>query len=64
MRLGKFAGLHAHIGSQIFDSNGYLSEIDVLTDIVRKINEKLNIETEELNIGGGIGISILTTTIR
>ncbi len=59
MRLGKFAGLHAHIGSQIFDADGFLSEIDVLMDIVEQIRSKLKIETQELNIGGGIGIQYI-----
>jgi len=56
MRLGRFAGLHAHIGSQIFDAEGYLSEIDALMDIAEQVRGKLKIDTEELNIGGGIGI--------
>jgi diaminopimelate decarboxylase len=57
MRHVKYAGLHAHIGSQIFDAEGFLAEIDVLTDIAKQVRDKLNIDTDELNIGGGIGIS-------
>ena len=57
MRNVKFAGLHAHIGSQIFDTKGFLAEIDVLIDIAKQVHEKLKIEVEELNIGGGIGIA-------
>jgi diaminopimelate decarboxylase len=56
MRSVKYAGLHAHIGSQIFDAEGYLTEIDVLLDIAKQGYDQLKIETKELNIGGGIGI--------
>lgn len=52
-----FVGLHAHIGSQIFDVNGYLAEIDVLTKAAKEITERLGAEVEEINIGGGIGIA-------
>ena len=57
MRHVKYAGLHAHIGSQIFDAEGYLTEIDVLADLAKQSQEKLKIDTGEFNIGGGIGIS-------
>lgn len=59
MRSVKFAGLHAHIGSQIFDAEGFLAEIDVLVDAAKRIREKLKIDSEELNIGGGLGIQYL-----
>jgi len=52
-----FEGLHAHIGSQIFDVSGYQAEIDVLAKVAKEIKEKLGVETNELNIGGGIGIA-------
>ena len=48
----KFVGLHAHIGSQIFDAAGYLSEIDVLLELAAKLGG-----VEEINIGGGVGIA-------
>ncbi|OGC35509.1 diaminopimelate decarboxylase, partial [candidate division WOR-1 bacterium RIFOXYC2_FULL_37_10] len=51
-----FAGLHAHIGSQIFDVNPFLAEIDVLADLARQINNELNYKVKEINIGGGLGI--------
>ncbi|MFH1709578.1 MAG: diaminopimelate decarboxylase [bacterium] len=57
MRHVRYAGLHAHIGSQIFDAEGYLAEIDVLAELAAQIHEKLKIETKELNIGGGVGIA-------
>jgi diaminopimelate decarboxylase len=59
MKNVRFVGLHAHIGSQIFDAKGFLSEVDVLIDLARDIKDKLNIQIEELNIGGGIGIAYI-----
>jgi diaminopimelate decarboxylase len=56
MRNVKYAGLHAHIGSQIFDAEGFIAEIDVLVDLAKRIYEEFKIKSEELNIGGGIGI--------
>jgi diaminopimelate decarboxylase len=61
MRHVKFAGLHAHIGSQIFDSEGFISEIDVLVDLAKRIYEELKVKSEELSIGGGIGIQYIDT---
>jgi diaminopimelate decarboxylase len=52
-----FVGLHAHIGSQIFDAKGYQSEIEVLTDLMKEIKDKMNIDVLELNIGGGVGVA-------
>lgn len=49
-------GLHAHIGSQIFELEVYKDEVDILTDEILKIKEKFSIELEELNIGGGAGV--------
>lgn len=51
-----FAGLHAHIGSQIFDIDPFLAEIDVLTLLAKEINNQLGFKVREINIGGGLGI--------
>lgn len=50
-------GLHAHIGSQIFETQVYSDEIDVLFEEINKIKEKFGIELSEINIGGGLGIT-------
>ena len=50
-------GLHAHIGSQIFETKVYYDEICVLFEEMQKIKEKFNLELEEINIGGGLGIT-------
>ncbi len=53
----EFIGFHAHIGSQIFDAKGYVSEIEVLAELAKEIKDKIKIDIEELNIGGGIGVA-------
>lgn len=49
-------GLHAHIGSQIFETKVYFDEIEVLLKEIRRIKDVFDIELEEINIGGGLGI--------
>lgn len=50
-----FAGLHCHIGSQIFDRSAFALAVDVVTDyMVRLLAE--GIETDEVNMGGGFGV--------
>lgn len=54
-----FVGLHAHIGSQIFDINPFVAEVEVLFELIRNIKMHFNLTTKELNIGGGVGVSYL-----
>lgn len=49
-------GLHAHIGSQIFEKKVYFDEVDVIFNEVRRIKDKYNIVLSEINLGGGLGI--------
>ena len=49
-------GLHAHIGSQIFEPQSYKDEVEVLISELARIKNEHNIELEELNIGGGLGV--------
>jgi diaminopimelate decarboxylase len=50
-------GLHAHIGSQIFELEPYVRAIEVLGEFTRS----LDLELELLNVGGGLGIAYLDT---
>ncbi len=52
----KLSGLHAHIGSQIFEKQVYYDEIGVIFKEIKRIKDKYNIELKEINIGGGLGI--------
>ena len=49
-------GLHAHIGSQIFELQVYYDEVGVIYKEIKRIREKYGIELEEINLGGGLGI--------
>ena len=51
-----FAGLHAHIGSQIFDLGGFDLAIKRISDFAALALDKLGVEIAEVNMGGGFGI--------
>ena len=52
----KLHGLHAHIGSQIFETSIYGDEIDILCKEIARLDEKYNLKLDEINIGGGLGV--------
>ena len=49
-------GLHAHIGSQIFETSIYYDEVEVLLKEIARIQEKFGIKLTHINLGGGLGI--------
>lgn len=49
-------GLHAHIGSQIFEKEVYVDLVEIIAEQYSKIKEKFQIEFAEINLGGGIGV--------
>ncbi len=51
----ELVGLHAHIGSQIFELEPYVKAIEVLADFAR------DLEPEIINVGGGLGIAYLAS---
>lgn len=52
----RIRGLHAHIGSQIFEPQCFHDEIDVLIQEISRVEDKFNIVFDEINIGGGLGV--------
>lgn len=50
-------GLHAHIGSQIFELAAFELAIKRLAAFAAEAKEQLGFETRELNAGGGLGIA-------
>ncbi len=52
----RIRGLHAHIGSQIFEPKCFHDEIEVLIKEISRIEEKFGIVLDEINIGGGLGV--------
>ena len=49
-------GLHAHIGSQIFETSIYYDEVEVLLKEMSRIKDKFGIVMTHINLGGGLGI--------
>ncbi|WP_283678953.1 diaminopimelate decarboxylase [Lentilactobacillus sp. Marseille-Q4993] len=49
-------GIHAHIGSQIFEVSGFEAAAEKLTDTLHEWQTKFGYEAEVLNVGGGFGI--------
>src|SRR5579864_801416 len=52
-----FAGLHCHIGSQIFELDSYEAEIAGLADFAALLRRKHAIDCAVVNLGGGLGLS-------
>ena len=50
-------GLHAHIGSQIFELAAFDLAIERLADLAAQAHRDHSFHTRELNIGGGLGIA-------
>lgn len=49
-------GLHAHIGSQIFETQVYHDEIEILIKELVRLEKEHDIFLDEINIGGGLGV--------
>ncbi|MCX5726315.1 MAG: diaminopimelate decarboxylase [Candidatus Saganbacteria bacterium] len=52
-----FKGLHAHIGSQVLDAAPYKKLVEIMLTLCGEIFNSTKFEVEELNIGGGLGIT-------
>jgi len=50
-------GLHAHIGSQIFETKVYEDEVKIILKEIKRINDKYGLNLNEINLGGGLGIT-------
>lgn len=51
-----FAGLHCHIGSQVFEEKSFFKEAQVMISYASQIQSQLNLRVKELNLGGGFGV--------
>lgn len=49
-------GLHSHVGSQIFESDSFNRQVEILIAYAAKIKKELGCEIRALNIGGGFGV--------
>ena len=50
------AGLHCHIGSQIFDIEPFSDAAEIMTRFIAEIKAECEYEIRELNLGGGLGV--------
>jgi diaminopimelate decarboxylase len=53
----RFRGLHAHIGSQIFDIEPFEATVEVLLSLSAQLEQDYGMTVEELDVGGGLGIA-------
>jgi diaminopimelate decarboxylase len=53
-------GLHSHIGSQIFDTDGFEVATRRVLGLDAEIREELGLELPELGLGGGFGVAYTT----
>ncbi len=56
----RLLGLHSHIGSQIFDSSGFEVAARRVLALHARIQEELEVELPEMDLGGGFGIAYTT----
>ena len=53
----ELVGLHAHIGSQIFETKVFDDEAKIVLEEIKRIKDKFAITLSEINLGGGLGIT-------
>ncbi len=53
----RLAGLHSHIGSQIFDTSGFEVAAHRVVGLAAQVRDDHGVEVGELNLGGGLGIA-------
>jgi diaminopimelate decarboxylase len=53
----ELAGVHSHIGSQIFDTSGFEVSARRAVGLVAEIRRELGVELPGLDLGGGFGIA-------
>jgi len=51
-----YKGLHCHIGSQLLEVKYHLQATIEMIRVIKKIEEKFKVKTNNLNLGGGLGV--------
>lgn len=49
-------GFHCHIGSQIFESEPFITAAEIMIKFICEVESKLSYKAEMLNLGGGFGV--------
>jgi diaminopimelate decarboxylase len=55
----ELVGLHSHIGSQIFETDGFEVAAHRVVELLAAIRDEHGVELPELDLGGGFGIAYL-----
>ena len=53
----ELVGLHCHVGSQVFDAEGFTAAADRVLELYSRIHDELGVILPELDLGGGYGIA-------
>ena len=56
----QFAGVHCHIGSQVFRLDSFERAVAKMVGLVRAIEVDVGAPVDELNLGGGLGVRYVT----
>lgn len=49
-------GFHSHVGSQIFESDSFNRQVEILAEYAAKCRDEYGLTVNVLNIGGGFGV--------
>ena len=55
----RFAGMHCHIGSQVFRLDSFERAVEKMVGLVHAIENEIGASVDELNLGGGLGVRYL-----
>ena len=55
----QLVGFHCHIGSQIFESEPFVTASELMLSFIAEIKKDLGFKAEVLNLGGGFGVKYL-----
>jgi diaminopimelate decarboxylase len=55
----QFAGIHCHIGSQVFRLDSFARSVDKMVGLIQAIEAETGATLDELNLGGGLGVRYL-----
>jgi diaminopimelate decarboxylase len=55
----RLRGIHCHVGSQLLDTQAHADAVAIMVDFLTQLRGEQDLELEELNIGGGLGIRYL-----
>lgn len=53
----RFMGIHCHVGSQLMDAESHQQASDIMCAFMRELQDATGARVEELDMGGGLGIS-------